>query len=62
MAANQDTEIDEDIDNQVIPAVTFLFPIVGGHQQPLSSGHVNSPSQKGQENAELPGRYDDYTP
>ena len=22
-------------------------PIIGGHQQPLSSGHVNSPSQKG---------------
>ena len=22
-------------------------PILGGHQQPLSSGHVNSPSHKG---------------
>ena len=27
--------------------VTFLSPNVGGHQQPLISGHVNSPSQKG---------------
>ena len=26
-----------------------------GHQQPLSSGHVNSPSQKGHLTAELPG-------
>ena len=30
--------------------VTFSYfssPIVGGHQQPLRKGHVNSPSQKG---------------
>ena len=27
--------------------MTFVSPIVGGHHQPLSSGHVNSPSQKG---------------
>ena len=26
--------------NQVIQAVTCLLAIVGGHQQPLSSGHV----------------------
>ncbi len=32
---------------QVIQFVTLEHPLVGCHQQPLSSGHVNSPSQKG---------------
>ena len=27
--------------------VTLFYIPIGGHQQPLSSGHVNSPSQKG---------------
>ena len=35
---------------QVIQAVTFSSPIVGlVTNNPLSSGHVNSPSQKGHE-------------
>ena len=32
---------------QVIQVVTFLSPNVGGHDLPLISGQVNSPSQKG---------------
>ena len=32
----------------------LFFPNVGGHQKPLSLGHFSS-SQKGHENAELPG-------
>ena len=39
----------------MIQAVTFFSPNVGGHDSPLSSGHVNSPSQKGHKLAELPG-------
>ena len=44
--------------HQVIPAVTFWSPPIGGHQLPSSSGHVNSPSQKGHKLAELPGKED----
>ena len=32
-----------------------FYPLVEGHDSPLISGHVNSPSQKGHKLAELPG-------
>ena len=34
---------------QVIQAVPFSSPIVGGHEKPLERVHVFSPSQKGHE-------------
>ena len=41
--------------NQVIQFVTILFPSCRSRLQPLSSGHVNSPSQTGHKLAESPG-------
>ena len=43
-----------DLLNQVIQAVTFSSPNVGGHVYNLWRGHVNSPSPKGHKLAELP--------
>ena len=40
---------------QVIQAVTFLSPIVGGHQPPLFQGHVFTQHPKKVMFAELPG-------
>ena len=42
----------------MIQAVTFSSPNVGGHQQPLSSGHVfTHHPKKVTKNAELPGNH-----
>ena len=41
--------------SQVIQAVTFSSPIVGGHDFTIEKGHVNSPSQKGHQ--EVPGQF-----